>query len=65
MHARDLALDGKEVMEILGLSPGPRVGRAIDFMLEKVIDRPELNDKEALVKLLKEFSPPSGTMKTY
>jgi len=55
MHARDLALDGKEVMEILGLPPGPGVGRAIDFLLEKVIDLPELNSKEALVKLLKEF----------
>lgn len=52
---RDLALDGKRVMEILGLSPGPEVGKAIDFLLEKVTDRPELNSKDALTRLLKEF----------
>lgn len=50
--ASDLALDGKKVMEILGIPPGPAVGKALDFLLEKVIDSPELNNEDALIKLL-------------
>ncbi|MBN1625764.1 MAG: CCA tRNA nucleotidyltransferase, partial [Deltaproteobacteria bacterium] len=50
--ARDLALDGKRVMEILGIPPGPEVGKAIVFLLEKVTDRPELNNEDTLIKLL-------------
>jgi len=50
--ARDLALDGEKVMEILGIPPGPGVGRALDFLLEKVTDHPELNNEDALIKLL-------------
>jgi putative nucleotidyltransferase with HDIG domain len=55
IHARDLTIDGKKVMETLGLLPGPEVGRAIDFLLEKVTDQPELDTEEALIKLLKEY----------
>jgi pheromone shutdown protein TraB len=55
IHARDLALDGKKVMEILGLPPGPEVGKALDFLLEQVIDRPDINTEDALIKLLKEY----------
>ena len=54
-HVRDLALDGEKVMEILGLSPGPEVGKALDFLMEKVIDQPELNTEEALKSLLEEM----------
>ena len=53
-NIRDLALDGKKVMEILGVSPGPEVGKAIDFLLERVTDQPELNTEESLRRLLKE-----------
>jgi len=59
IHAGDLAVDGKNVMEILGLSPGPEVGKALDFLLEKVIDQPELNSEETLKKLLEEFGSES------
>jgi tRNA nucleotidyltransferase (CCA-adding enzyme) len=55
IHTRDLAIDGKKVMEVLGLPPGPEVGRAIDFLMEKVTDRPEFNSEDALIKLLKEY----------
>lgn len=54
-HIRDLALDGQKVMDILGIPPGPDVGKVLNFLMEKVTDRPELNTKEALEKLLHEL----------
>ena len=50
---RELAIDGRRVMDILGLGPGPRVGRTLDALLEKVTDDPALNREEKLVALLK------------
>jgi tRNA nucleotidyltransferase (CCA-adding enzyme) len=54
-HVGNLALDGQKVMDVLGISPGPEVGRALDFLMEKVTDQPELNTEETLKKLLQEF----------
>jgi hypothetical protein len=49
-----LALNGKDVMDITGLKPGKEVGKALKFLLENVIEDPELNTKESLEKLLLE-----------
>jgi putative nucleotidyltransferase with HDIG domain len=51
----DLAVDGHDVMEILGLPPGPDVRRALDAMVETVLERPELNTRERLVDLLRSW----------
>jgi tRNA nucleotidyltransferase (CCA-adding enzyme) len=51
--SRDLAIDGRRVMEILGLGPGPQVGQILDLLFEKVTDDPALNREEALVSILK------------
>jgi tRNA nucleotidyltransferase (CCA-adding enzyme) len=53
-NTRDLALDGHEIMKILGLPPGPAVGRTMENLLEKITDHPELNTREALLGLLEE-----------
>jgi tRNA nucleotidyltransferase (CCA-adding enzyme) len=42
------ALDGSEAMEILGLGPGPELGRVIQEMRREVARNPELNEKEKL-----------------
>jgi tRNA nucleotidyltransferase (CCA-adding enzyme) len=55
-HARDLALNGQSIMEILGIGPGPEVGKAQHFLMEKVTDHPELNTEEALTRLLLEMN---------
>jgi len=52
---RDLALDGRRVMDVLGLPQGPEVGKILDQLLEMVIDHPELNTKDRLEALLKEM----------
>jgi len=51
-ECRDLALDGEKVMKILGIPPGPDVGKVLDFLLEKITDQPELNTEDALTNLL-------------
>jgi putative nucleotidyltransferase with HDIG domain len=54
IQPRDLAIDGQRVMEVLGLEPGPEVGRVLDELMERVTDHPELNTEEWLVSLLKQ-----------
>ncbi|MBW2702832.1 MAG: HD domain-containing protein [Deltaproteobacteria bacterium] len=53
MKITDLAIDGAQVMKFLDLAPGPEVGQALDFLLEKVLDEPELNQPLELEKLLR------------
>ncbi len=53
LSARALALDGKAIMQALGVPPSPIVGVATRFLLERVIDEPSLNTRDALLALLK------------
>jgi tRNA nucleotidyltransferase (CCA-adding enzyme) len=52
---RDLKVDGHDVMAALGLRPGPEVGRITDEIFERVLDEPELNEKDRLLALAKEI----------
>jgi tRNA nucleotidyltransferase (CCA-adding enzyme) len=47
-----LAIDGRDVMEALGIGPGPAVGEALDALLEDVLDDAALNTREALLERL-------------
>lgn len=51
---RDLALDGYDVMRILGIGPGPAVGAALHALLERVLEDPALNNREDLERILRE-----------
>ena len=44
-------LDGRQVMELLGLAPGPAVGRALSFLLEARLDEGPLGQEEAARRL--------------
>jgi poly(A) polymerase len=44
-------LDGRQVMEHLGLEPGPTVGEALDFLLELRLDEGPLGEEEAYRRL--------------
>ena len=46
----DLALDGSDLKE-LGLPPGPQFGEILRYLLEEVLDRPELNNRADLEAL--------------
>src|SRR5690606_37763012 len=49
-----LALDGHDIMAILGLDPGPEVGRWKEAMYRYVLDDPARNTREALTAFLLE-----------
>jgi poly(A) polymerase len=46
------ALDGHEVMEHLGLRPGPEVGDALEFLMEIRLDEGEISKDEAKQRLV-------------
>ena len=50
----DLKVNGKDVMEVTGLTPGKEVGEVLKYLFELIIDNPELNEKETLIRLIKE-----------
>jgi poly(A) polymerase len=45
-------LDGSQVMEALGLTPGREVGRALSFLLDLRMDEGPLGEEEARRRLL-------------
>jgi len=45
-------LDGRQIMELLGIGPGPLVGRARDHLLELRLDRGPVSEQEATEALL-------------
>jgi tRNA nucleotidyltransferase (CCA-adding enzyme) len=49
----DLAIDGEDVMQLLGIGPGPRVGEALQAVLERVLEDPALNTRERLIEILR------------
>jgi poly(A) polymerase len=44
-------LDGRQVMEYLGVKPGRVVGEALDFLLEARLDEGPIDDAEAYARL--------------
>jgi poly(A) polymerase len=44
-------LDGRQVMEFLGVPPGPVVGRALDFLLEARLDEGPIAEDDAYARL--------------
>jgi tRNA nucleotidyltransferase (CCA-adding enzyme) len=62
LHRFDLAIRGDEVMQILGCGPGPRVGRALRFLTDCVVEDPSCNTLDALRARLADWdrSQPPG-----
>jgi len=50
----DLAVNGQDVMRVLGVPPGRAVGETLRALLERVIEDPSLNDRDTLLRLLEE-----------
>ena len=55
LDVTDLAINGHDLMESLGLKPGPVLGQILSELLEKVLENPELNQKTTLLNLAREF----------
>lgn len=52
----DLALDGNDVMKILGIKPGPKVGEILQKLFEEVDEDLSKNTKEYLLERIRELS---------
>ena len=52
---RDLKIDGKDVMEILQISPGPKVGEVLNGIFEQVEENPSINDRETLLEKIRQY----------
>jgi tRNA nucleotidyltransferase (CCA-adding enzyme) len=50
MGTKDLAVDGKDVMQTLGVPPGRIIGQVLEELLQRVTEKPELNEREALLQ---------------
>ncbi len=57
----DLAIDGRDVMRILGRGPGREIGILLERLLEQVLDDPSLNTPAHLERLLREIVPPPAS----
>ena len=52
---KDLAIDGNDVMNELGLAPSPEVGRILNELFERVTEEPQLNTREKLLELARQI----------
>lgn len=49
LGVKDLAIDGNDVVEQLGIQPGPMVGMTLSTLLQSVIDKEVENTREGLI----------------
>jgi len=49
-NVKDLLIDGRALMQELGMKPGPDLGRILKTLLEEVVDDPAKNQREALLE---------------
>jgi tRNA nucleotidyltransferase (CCA-adding enzyme) len=52
LSTRALALNGNQVMRVLGVGPSPAVGEATRFLMDQVLEDPHRNSPEGLTELL-------------
>ena len=55
LHIGDLKINGNDVMKAMDIPPGPRVGEILSKLLDKVLDKPELNNKANLLEIIKKI----------
>ena len=48
VSAKMLKINGEDVMEILKIKPGPKIGKILSVLLDEVIENPQKNSKEDL-----------------
>ncbi|OGZ96520.1 MAG: hypothetical protein A2847_02535 [Candidatus Sungbacteria bacterium RIFCSPHIGHO2_01_FULL_50_25] len=50
-----LKIRGDDIMRILGIEPGPKIGQIIEVLMQEAIDEPEKNNSEYLGERVKEL----------
>lgn len=56
ISAKMLKVDGHDLMELLKIEPGPRLGLLIEGLLAEVLENPKLNTKPKLLNKAKELN---------
>lgn len=51
----DLKIDGSDVMKVLDIKPGPKVGQILNQIFKKVEEKQIENEREILLEILKTF----------
>jgi poly(A) polymerase/tRNA nucleotidyltransferase (CCA-adding enzyme) len=48
---KELAINGSDIISLCEISPGPLVGKTLNYLLDRVLEDPSLNNKEDLINL--------------
>lgn len=55
LKVTDLEINGRDLIENLQMKQGPMIGEVLNYLLELVLDEPELNKHELLMEKAKEY----------
>jgi len=55
LKVTDLDINGHDIMNHFKIGPSKLIGEMLEYMLQKVLDNPELNEKEKLLKIGEDF----------
>jgi poly(A) polymerase/tRNA nucleotidyltransferase (CCA-adding enzyme) len=55
VDVNDLLVDGRQIMKIFRIDQSPLIGKILDYLLSKVIEKPKYNNKLDLLKLTVEY----------
>ena len=55
LRISQLAVNGHDVMDVLGLQSGSKVGEILNHLLEVVIENPDFNQKRKLIQIAKDI----------
>lgn len=58
---KDIKIDGYDVMQVLGLSPGPEVGKILQDIFKKVVEKKLENKRDVLLKYIQSLKKESKT----
>jgi len=56
ISAKMLKINGNDLMKILEIKPGPRLGLIIEALLAEVLEEPKINTKQKLIQKAKELN---------
>jgi len=56
LSAKQLKINGNDLMKEIGIDPGPKIGAILDVLLSRVIDDPALNERESLLESARELA---------
>ena len=52
---KDLKIDGNDLINEFNLKPSPLIGKILNYLLDLILDEPELNNREFLLEKTRTF----------